>query len=56
MGFYGLDVHSLWDSLRATLDYLTKHQPEHVETALDAFRCFEPYAEDPLSTRLVPSG
>lgn len=60
IGFYGLDVYSLWDSLRATLDYLQTHQPEHVETALEAFRCFEPYAEDPQSyarsTRLVPSG
>ncbi|SDJ00605.1 Erythromycin esterase homolog [Arthrobacter subterraneus] len=60
IGFYGLDVYSLWDSLRATLNYLQAHQPEHVETALEAFRCFEPYAEDPQSyarsTRLVPSG
>jgi erythromycin esterase len=60
VGFYGLDVYSLWDSLRATLDYLREHQPEHVDAAMDAFRCFEPYAEDPqsyaLATRLVPSG
>ncbi len=60
VGFYGLDVYSLWDSLRETLGYLKKYHPGHVETALDAFRCFEPFVEDPqsyaLSTRLVPSG
>ena len=28
VGFYGLDVHSLWDSLRAVLGYLTDQQPE----------------------------
>ncbi|MFP5347437.1 MAG: erythromycin esterase family protein [Actinomycetes bacterium] len=60
VGFYGLDVYSLWDSLRATLDYLEQHEPDQVERALDAFRCLEPYAEDPrsyaMSTRLVPSG
>ena len=60
VGFYGLDVYSLWESLRATLDYLEEHEPEQVEPALEAFRCFEPYAEDPqsyaMATRLVPSG
>ncbi|TFV59564.1 erythromycin esterase family protein [Geodermatophilus sp. DF01-2] len=60
VGFYGLDVYSLWDSLRAILGYLREHEPEHVETALAAFRCFEPYAEDPQAyaraTRLVPTG
>ncbi|WP_461190274.1 erythromycin esterase family protein [Arthrobacter sp. Z4-13] len=60
VGFYGLDVYSLWDSLRETLDYLKKYQPDHVDTALQAFRCFEPHVENPqsyaLSTRLVPSG
>lgn len=60
VGFYGLDVYSLWESLRALLDYLHEHEPDHVGPAFEAFRCFEPYAEDPqryaLATRLVPSG
>jgi erythromycin esterase len=59
VGFYGLDVYSLWDSLRSILDYLREHEPEHVEAAVAAFRCFEPYAEDPqayaLATHLVPT-
>lgn len=49
VGFFGMDVYSLWDSLRSVLDYLREHEPEHVEAALAAYRCFEPYAEDPQS-------
>lgn len=58
VGFYGLDVYSLHDSLRAVRDYLREHEPEHLGTALSAMRCFEPYGEDPqsyaMATRVVP--
>ncbi len=46
VGFYGLDVYSLWSSMRSLLDYLREHEPEHLDVALQAARCFEPYAED----------
>jgi erythromycin esterase len=59
VGFHGLDVYSLWDSLRAILGYLEEHEPSAVGAALEAFRCFEPYAEDPQeyarATWLVPT-
>lgn len=59
VGFYGLDVYSLWESMRAVLDYLRAHEPQHLETALRAVRCFEPYAEHgqdyAMATRLVPT-
>ncbi|MEV4680575.1 erythromycin esterase family protein [Streptomyces kurssanovii] len=59
-GFFGLDVYSLWESLQAVRDYLSEHVPDAVDRALDAYRCFEPYAEDPqsyaMATELVPSG
>ena len=59
VGFYGLDVYSLWDSLRAVLSYLGDSQPEALDAAHQAFRCFEPYGEDPQdyawATRLVPA-
>ena len=59
VGFFGLDVYSLWDSLRATLDYLRRHEPAHVDAAVSALDCFGPYAEDPqtyaLATRVVPT-
>lgn len=60
VGFYGLDVYSLWDSLRVTLDYLRTHRPAGLDAALQAIRCFEPYAGDPQAyaraTQLVPAG
>src|SRR5436305_1974832 len=46
VGFYGLDVYSLWDSLYAVMGYLRKSDPCAVEAARRAFRCFEPYGED----------
>ncbi|WP_306189711.1 MULTISPECIES: erythromycin esterase family protein [unclassified Streptomyces] len=60
VGFFGLDVYSLWESLDAVLAHLREHDPDRVEHALEAYRCFEPYAEDPqsyaLATRYVPEG
>ncbi|GAA4934381.1 erythromycin esterase family protein [Streptomyces coeruleoprunus] len=60
VGFFGLDVYSLWESLHAVLDYLDEHAPQDVDHALEAYRCFEPYADDPqsyaLATELVPAG
>jgi erythromycin esterase-like protein len=47
VGFYGLDVYSLWDSLYQVIGYLKQHHPEAVEAAYRAFRCFAPYGEDP---------
>ena len=59
VGFYGLDVYSLWDSLRATMTWLEAHAPDALSTALQAWQCFLPYGEDPhqyaWSTRLVPT-
>ncbi len=58
VGFYGLDVYSLWESMRVVADYLAEFQPDALEAARVAHRCFEPYAEDPheyaWATRMVP--
>ncbi|BBH71683.1 hypothetical protein ACTI_83680 [Actinoplanes sp. OR16] len=57
-GFHGLDVYSLWESLREILTHLREHDPDQVEVALSAYRCFEPFQEDAqqyaLATRFVP--
>jgi erythromycin esterase-like protein len=47
VGFHGLDVYSLWESLREILVHLREHDPDQVPGALAAYRCFEPFAEDP---------
>jgi erythromycin esterase len=45
VGFYGLDVYSLWESMEAVIGYLRKIDPEAVKTAIEAYRCFEPYGK-----------
>jgi erythromycin esterase-like protein len=59
VGFYGLDVYSLWDSLRQIIGWLEANEPSAVPAAMRAWQCFLPYREDPheyaWSTRLVPT-
>ncbi|GLZ02883.1 hypothetical protein Acsp03_03500 [Actinomadura sp. NBRC 104412] len=56
VGFYGLDVYSLWESMRAIITHLREHRPDLVDQAVAAYRCFEPFGEDPqaYAARLVP--
>jgi len=46
VGFYGLDVYSLWDSLYQVIGYLRRVDPSALPAARRAYRCFEPYGED----------
>jgi erythromycin esterase len=59
VGFYGLDVYSLWDSMRAVMEYLERIDPKLAAAARRAYNCFEPYAEDvqeyARATALVPT-
>lgn len=59
VGFYGLDVYSLWDSMRAVMQYLERVDPKLAAAARRAYNCFEPYAEDvqdyARATALVPT-
>ncbi|MCB0035215.1 MAG: erythromycin esterase family protein, partial [Anaerolineales bacterium] len=58
IGFYGLDVYSLHESLAAISDYLEENEPQALLAAKEAFRCFEPFGEDGQAyawgTSLVP--
>jgi len=59
VGFHGLDVYSLWDSLYAVTGYLRRVDPGAIGAAHRAFRCFEPYGEDAqdyarATVRLIP--
>ena len=47
VGFYGLDVYSLWESLQAVLHYAEQQGDGAISAARQAFRCFEPYSTDP---------
>jgi erythromycin esterase len=59
VGFSGLDVYSLWESLREILVYLRENDPQRVPAALAAYRCFQPYDESEqrygMATRMVPT-
>lgn len=46
VGFYGLDVYGLWESLEAIANYVEKHHPQALEATKKAIACFEPYGED----------
>ncbi|MFD1562640.1 erythromycin esterase family protein [Haloarchaeobius amylolyticus] len=58
VGFYGLDVYSLFESLEAVVDYLEDVDPDAAAEAREAYRCFEPYGEDAQeyaqALRMVP--
>lgn len=46
VGFYGLDVYSLWESMAGIMQYLKKTDPSALKVAEEAYRCFEPYRRD----------
>lgn len=61
VGFYGLDVYSLWESILTIIQYLDKVDPAAADHARKAARCFEPYGYDDMtayasSMKLVPDG
>ncbi|SES00880.1 erythromycin esterase family protein [Psychrobacillus sp. OK032] len=49
VGFYGIDVYSLWESLEEVITYLSKTNPQgtDLEFAKKAFSCFEPFNRHP---------
>lgn len=59
VGFYGLDVYSLWDSLQRVMTWLAAREPDAVPLASRAWQCFAPFDKDPhryaWNTRLVPA-
>jgi erythromycin esterase-like protein len=59
VGFYGLDVYSLWDSMHELIAWLREHEPDHADRAVQALRCFEPFGEDgaeyAFASRFAPS-
>ncbi len=59
VGFYGLDVYSLWESMEAVIEYLDRVDTDAARIARHAYSCFEPYYEDEhgyaRATALVPT-
>ena len=59
VGFYGLDVYSLYESMDAILGHLRQRHPDAVADAQRAFGCFDPYERDPVAyaraTAMLPT-
>ncbi len=47
VGFYGIDVYSLWESMEAIVDYLKEIKSPDIEKAFQAIECFEPFQRKP---------
>ena len=45
-GFYGMDLYSLFSSMRAVLDYLDRVDPEAAQRARYRYACFDHHGED----------
>lgn len=45
-GFYGLDLYSMYDSIKAVLGYLDKIDPEAAKRARYRYSCLEHFGED----------
>ena len=48
VGFYGLDVYSLWESMEVLIRYLEKNDPQAAKYAKEAMRCFEYHGRDEM--------
>ncbi|WP_419393104.1 erythromycin esterase family protein [Cytobacillus praedii] len=47
VGFYGIDVYSLWESLDEIVNYLEETNSPEVEAARKTIACFEPFNRQP---------
>jgi erythromycin esterase len=59
VGFYGLDVYSLYESMAAVVEYLERIDPALARAARRAYSCFDPYYNDvqeyARATAIVPT-
>ena len=46
VGFYGMDLYSLYRSIGAVLEYLERVDPEAAQRARSRYACFDHYGED----------
>ncbi|MDG0812860.1 erythromycin esterase family protein [Cohnella rhizosphaerae] len=46
VGFYGIDLYSLWESMEEILKYLGQKDGADLQAARRAFACFEPHGQE----------
>ena len=49
VGFHGLDLYSMYNSIRAVLDYLEDVDPESARVARERYGCLTPWQADPAT-------
>ncbi|HEU5304206.1 MAG TPA: erythromycin esterase family protein [Gemmatimonadales bacterium] len=49
VGFYGLDLYSLYGSIGTVLDYLDQVDPYAAKVARERYACFSPWSGDPAA-------
>jgi protein-L-isoaspartate(D-aspartate) O-methyltransferase len=49
VGFYGLDLYSMYGSIAAVLDYLERVDPPTAKIARERYGCLTPWARDPAA-------
>lgn len=47
VGFYGLDLYNMSDSIAAVLDYLNRTDPEAAQIARERYGCLTPWQKEP---------
>jgi erythromycin esterase-like protein/adenine/guanine phosphoribosyltransferase-like PRPP-binding protein len=47
VGFYGLDLYSLYTSMEAVVEYLDRIDPEAARRARERYACFDQFGRDP---------
>ena len=59
VGFYGLDVYSMWESIDVVTRYLERVDPALAARARQAYGCFDPFEDDvqeyAWATQVVPT-
>lgn len=55
IGFYGLDLYSLHESIAAVLAHLRRVDPEEAERARERYACFDHFGSDPQHYGLATS-
>ncbi|ULL14795.1 erythromycin esterase family protein [Paenibacillus sp. H1-7] len=49
IGFYGIDVYSLWESMNELVNYFHSKDPNNLQAVKNALKCFEPYGQSEQS-------
>ena len=49
VAFHGLDLYSLYDSIRSVLNYLDEVDPESAKVARERYGCLTPWQRDPAT-------